>query len=64
MTDQRNTPVISDETEELRLENERLFRNNQDIKEENRRKHVLVIDDDPIMLKVVKEHLHEKYPSK
>lgn len=31
------------------------------IKEENRRKHVLVIDDDPIMLKVVKEHLHENY---
>ncbi|MCR5448621.1 MAG: DUF4230 domain-containing protein [Solobacterium sp.] len=39
MTDQKNTPVISDETEELRLENERLFRNNQDIKEENRRLH-------------------------
>ncbi len=31
------------------------------IKEQRRRKHVLVIDDDPIMLKVVKEHLHEKY---
>jgi len=31
------------------------------VKEDNRRKHVLVIDDDPIMLKVVKEHLHEKY---
>lgn len=39
MTDQKNTPVISDETEELRLENERLFRNNQDIREENRRLH-------------------------
>ncbi len=39
MTDQKNTTVISDETEELRLENERLFRNNQDIKEENRRLH-------------------------
>ena len=31
------------------------------VKEENRRKHVLVIDDDPIMLKVVNEHLHENY---
>ena len=39
MTDQKNSPVVSDETEELRLENERLFRNNQDIKEENRRLH-------------------------
>lgn len=25
------------------------------------RKHVLVVDDDPLMLKLVKEHLHEKY---
>lgn len=39
MTDQKNNPVISDETEELRQENERLFRNNQDIREENRRLH-------------------------
>lgn len=28
---------------------------------ENSKKHVLVIDDDPMMLKLVKEHLHEKY---
>lgn len=31
------------------------------VKESERRKHVLIIDDDPIMLKVVKEHLHDKY---
>lgn len=28
---------------------------------ESQRKHVLVIDDDPIMLKMIKEYLHEKY---
>lgn len=31
------------------------------IKEQNRRKHVLVIDDDPSMLKLIKEHLHDNY---
>lgn len=31
------------------------------IKEQDRRKHVLVIDDDPIMLKLIKEHLHDDY---
>ena len=31
------------------------------LKELERRKHVLIIDDDPIMLKVVKEHLHDNY---
>lgn len=31
------------------------------IKEQNERKHVLVIDDDPIMLKLIKGHLGEKY---
>lgn len=30
-------------------------------KEKQERKHVLVIDDDPIMLKLIKEHLHEQY---
>ncbi len=29
--------------------------------QEENRKHVLVIDDDPRMLKLIKEHLHEKY---
>lgn len=29
--------------------------------QEERRKHVLVIDDDPLMLKLIKEYLHDKY---
>ena len=29
--------------------------------EKIRRKHVLTIDDDPMMLKLIKEHLHHKY---
>ena len=29
--------------------------------EANRRKHILAIDDDPMMLKLIKEHLHHKY---
>ncbi|MBE5925059.1 MAG: response regulator [Lachnospiraceae bacterium] len=29
--------------------------------EANRKKHILVIDDDPMMLKLIKEHLHHKY---
>ncbi len=33
----------------------------QKVKEEDRRKLILAIDDDPLMLKVVKEQLHEKY---
>ena len=33
----------------------------EEVKEQERRKHVLVIDDDPIMLKLIKEHLHENY---
>jgi len=28
---------------------------------EVRRKHVLVIDDDPLMLKLIKEYLHDRY---
>lgn len=31
------------------------------IKDKARRRHVLIIDDDPMMLKVIKEHLCEKY---
>lgn len=44
------------EEEERRMQEELLK-----IKEQARRKHVLVIDDDPTMLKIIKEHLHEKY---
>lgn len=45
------------EREEQRLLQEKLEaeRNKQE------RKHVLVVDDDPMMLKVIKEHLHDKY---
>lgn len=42
------------ETEEEKIHLER-------VKEEKRRKHVLVIDDDPKMLKLMKEYLHENY---
>ncbi len=31
------------------------------IRIKNERKHILVIDDDPLMLKMIKEHLHEIY---
>lgn len=42
------------------LERERLEREKQ-AQEQARRKHVTVIDDDPRMLKVIKEYLHEEY---
>lgn len=48
---------IEREREEQRLMEEKLAA----IKEAESRKHVLVIDDDPMMLKLIKEHLHEKY---
>ncbi|MBP8968184.1 MAG: response regulator [Lachnospiraceae bacterium] len=50
-----------DEKKKKAIEEEKLHAELEKIKEQNRRKHVLVIDDDPIMLKVVKEHLHENY---
>lgn len=31
------------------------------IKDANARRHILVVDDNPIMLKTIKEHLHDKY---
>ncbi len=52
------------EEEQKRIEEEkRLAAEAAQAKEQelNRRKHVLVIDDDPIMLKVIKELLREKY---
>lgn len=42
-----------------RMEEERLARLAED--ERNRRKHILVVDDDATMLKAIKEHLHEMY---
>ena len=50
-----------DEKKKKAIEEEKLQAELEKIKEQNRRKHVLVIDDDPIMLKVVKEHLHDNY---
>ena len=46
--------LTAEEDAKLKLELEK-------IKEQERRKHVLIIDDDPLMLKVVKEQLSEKY---
>ena len=45
------------EKEEQKLLQEKLA----EIRDNKERKHVLVIDDDPIMLKLIKEHLHEQY---
>ena len=50
-----------DEKKKKAIEEEKLQAELDKVKEQDRRKHVLVIDDDPIMLKVVKEHLHENY---
>lgn len=44
------------EAEQKRLEEERLAREKASL-----RKHILVVDDDPLMLKLVKEHLRDKY---
>lgn len=48
---------VEKEREEQRLLQERLA----ELQAMNERKHVLVVDDDPILLKLIKEHLHEKY---
>lgn len=47
------------EKEEASTEQEKAHIN--EVKEEKRRKHVLIIDDDPSMLKLIKEHLHDNY---
>lgn len=55
--------------EALRLQEEALTGTNKEKKstpgstgeQEVRRKHILVVDDNPLMLKMVKEHLHEDY---
>ena len=48
-----------EEKKKIAIDEAKLNAQLEKVKEEERRKHVLVIDDDPIMLKVVKEHLHE-----
>lgn len=47
------------EEEEKEFEQER--KRLELVKEQKRRKHVLVIDDDPMMLKLIKEYLHDSY---
>ena len=42
-------------------ESSRVMRELEKESEVDRKKHVLVVDDDPMMLKVIKENLHEKY---
>ncbi len=49
------------EKERKALEEAKMLKKVDEVKEEERRKHVMIIDDDPIMLKVVKEQLSEKY---
>ncbi|MGN0155366.1 MAG: response regulator [Lachnospiraceae bacterium] len=48
---------LEKEQEEQKLIQEKL----EAIKKQKERKRVLVIDDDPIMLKLIKEHLHDTY---
>lgn len=50
-----------EQQEREKEEQEALQKKLEEIKEQERRKHVLVIDDDPLMLKLIKEHLHENY---
>ncbi len=47
--------------EEARIEAERIETERRRLEEASRRRHVLVVDDDPLMLKLIKEHLHDKY---
>ncbi len=47
--------------EDVKRAEERAERIKAAQEESNRRKHILAIDDDPMMLKLIKEHLHHKY---
>lgn len=47
--------------EEEKLAQEQAYAKALEEAESQRRKHVLVVDDDPLMLKLIKEHLHEQY---
>ena len=53
--------IFMGELRQTREEQEAMKHALELIKEQQRRKHVLVIDDDPGMLKIIKEHLHENY---
>ena len=52
--------MIQKQKEKLKAEIEK-NKKGTDQGAEKKRKHVLVIDDDPMMLKIVKEHLHDNY---
>ena len=52
---------INNHMEDMERAEERAERMKAAAEESNRRKHVLTIDDDPMMLKLIKEHLHHKY---
>lgn len=58
---QHQIEVYMAEVERNRLEQEEMQRAMERIKEQERRKHVLIIDDDAGMLKLIKSHLHENY---
>lgn len=52
---------ITNHMEDKKRAEERAERIRAAEEETNRRKHILAIDDDPMMLKLIKEHLHHKY---
>ena len=56
---QRLAEIGYSEEEKKRIEQE--LRQKAIEAEKNRRKHIIVVDDDPRMLKLIKEHLHEDY---
>ena len=52
---------INDHMDDMERAEERAERMKAAAEDSNRRRHVLAIDDDPMMLKLIKEHLHHKY---
>ena len=52
---------INDHMDDMERAAERAERMKAAAEDSNRRRHVLAIDDDPMMLKLIKEHLHHKY---
>lgn len=52
---------LTDHMEAIERAEERAERIKASEEEKVRRKHILAIDDDPMMLKLIKEHLHHKY---
>lgn len=52
---------INDHMDDMERAAERAERMKAAAEDSTRRRHVLAIDDDPMMLKLIKEHLHHKY---